>query len=102
MQQPHSQTPKNPETAFHKRQFRDFHNLDQLLANRSKMTLSIWIFSGTITLYSQNILSNSYINNNKKLVIDQIGAITSFLLPATLQLAQLIYSGLIKFALTSP
>ena len=56
---PHSQTPKNPETAFHKRQFRDFHNLDQLLANRSKMTLSIWIFSGTITLYSQNILSNS-------------------------------------------
>ena len=63
---PHSQkTPKIPKRRFTNVSFGIFHNLDQLLANRSKMTLSIWIFSGTITLYSQNILSNSLYQHNK-------------------------------------
>ena len=50
---------KSPERRFTNVSFGLFHNLDQLLANRSKMTLSIWLFGGTITLSSQNILSKS-------------------------------------------
>ena len=57
-------------TPFTNVSFGLFHNLDQLLANRSQMTLSIWIFGGTITLSSKIFLASLYINNNKKLVID--------------------------------
>ena len=61
---------KIPKRRFTNVSFGLFHNLDQLLANRSQMTLSIWIFGGTITLSSKIFLASLYINNNKKLVID--------------------------------
>ena len=56
---PHSQTKKKPETAFHKRQFRAFSQFRPITRKQVKNDTIYLIFSGTITLYSQNILSNS-------------------------------------------
>ena len=71
---------KIPKRRFTNVSFGIFHNLDQLLANRSKMTLSIWIFGGTITLYSQNILSNSLYQRQKASRRPIFWMVTSFLL----------------------
>ena len=62
---PHSQTSKIPKRRFTNVSFGIFHNLDQLLANRSKMTLSIWYLAVQLPCTHKIFLVIRYINNNK-------------------------------------
>ena len=47
---PHSQTQKKPETAFHKRPFRAFSQFRPIKRSRSKIKLAFCAFGGRINL----------------------------------------------------
>ncbi|MDQ2126834.1 hypothetical protein M2M31_11695, partial [Weissella cibaria] len=67
---PNSQTQKNPETAFHKRQFRDFSQFRPITRKQVKnvtIYLAIWRYNNLV--FTQIFLAIRYLNNKKLVAV---------------------------------
>ena len=71
---PHSQTSKNPETAFHKRQFQDFSQFRPIIRKQVKndtIYLAIWRYNYLV--FTQIFLAIRYLNDKKLVAVRFFG-----------------------------